>query len=218
VTRTGFYSKRNHDGTERPGPYQHLAEEFERRLKVLQEAGKTVEPRDAQIDRLKAENEALRERLAARNGRIEELTEFQTLTLSRPAAQHAEVERSQKRLADSGTTSASCRLALARPCVPRAGPCPARTPAPRHRLAVPSRSEHPDDRVDRTGGDPWPLRCVGWVGRQPTQRPVGLRVAGSPRRTSRIFLNRPTAGQTRTAGGILHASLGDTIRRLRALP
>jgi hypothetical protein len=32
VTRTGFYPKNNRDGTARPGPYQHLAEEFERRF------------------------------------------------------------------------------------------------------------------------------------------------------------------------------------------
>ncbi|MFB8777954.1 hypothetical protein [Streptomyces broussonetiae] len=35
VTRTGFYPKKNRDGTERPGPYQHLGEEFERRLRAL---------------------------------------------------------------------------------------------------------------------------------------------------------------------------------------
>ncbi|MGC5412030.1 hypothetical protein ACPXCX_51550, partial [Streptomyces sp. DT225] len=29
VTRTGFYPKKNRDGTPRPGAYQHLAKEFE---------------------------------------------------------------------------------------------------------------------------------------------------------------------------------------------
>lgn len=39
VGRTGFYPKKNRDGTTRPGPYQHLAEEFERRRTALAEAG-----------------------------------------------------------------------------------------------------------------------------------------------------------------------------------
>ncbi|WP_331000704.1 hypothetical protein [Streptomyces luteolifulvus] len=55
VTRTGFYPKKNRDGTERPGPYQHLAEEFERRLQALQDAGQVPDLRAAQIERLKAE-------------------------------------------------------------------------------------------------------------------------------------------------------------------
>lgn len=45
VTRTGFYPKKNRDGTTRPGPYQHRAEEFERRLKTLQQADEIVGPR-----------------------------------------------------------------------------------------------------------------------------------------------------------------------------
>lgn len=51
VTRTGFYPKKNRDGTVRPGPYQHLAEEFERRLAALHEAGVSPDPRVAQIER-----------------------------------------------------------------------------------------------------------------------------------------------------------------------
>jgi hypothetical protein len=47
VTRTGFYPKKNRDGSSRPGPYQHLAEEFSRRLLALEAAGEIVdhEPR-----------------------------------------------------------------------------------------------------------------------------------------------------------------------------
>ncbi|MEU5384180.1 hypothetical protein [Kitasatospora cineracea] len=99
VTRTGFYPKKNRDGTTRPGPYQHLAEEFERRLKALQDAGEIVDPRDAQIARLKAANSELKERVAKRDARITELTEFQTLALSRIAAQHDEIQRLRKALA-----------------------------------------------------------------------------------------------------------------------
>jgi hypothetical protein len=54
VTRTAFYPK-NRDGTPRPGPYQHLAEEFERRLTAPQEAGEIVDPRAAQLERLKTQ-------------------------------------------------------------------------------------------------------------------------------------------------------------------
>ncbi|WP_411121821.1 hypothetical protein [Streptomyces sp. x-19] len=48
MTRTAFYPKKNRDGTTRPGPYQHLAEEFERRLRTLREAREVVDPRIAQ--------------------------------------------------------------------------------------------------------------------------------------------------------------------------
>lgn len=41
VARTGFYSRRARDGSVHPGAYQHLAEEFEHRLKELQEAGRS---------------------------------------------------------------------------------------------------------------------------------------------------------------------------------
>ncbi|MFI9082282.1 hypothetical protein ACIGW8_38740 [Streptomyces sioyaensis] len=51
-TRTGFYPKKSRDGTARHGTYQHLAEEFERRVKELQDAGQIVNPRAAQIERL----------------------------------------------------------------------------------------------------------------------------------------------------------------------
>lgn len=93
VTRTGFYPKKNRDGTERPGPYQHLAEEFERRLRTLQAAGEVVDPRDAQIERLKAEVAELRKRIADRDEKLDKLTAFQTLAVSRIAAQHTEITR-----------------------------------------------------------------------------------------------------------------------------
>ncbi|RKT02956.1 hypothetical protein BX286_0876 [Streptomyces sp. 3211.6] len=66
VTRTGFYPKKNRDGTPRPGPYQHLAEEFERRLQELRAAGEIVDPRDAQVERLKQQVDELRKRIATR--------------------------------------------------------------------------------------------------------------------------------------------------------
>lgn len=55
VSRTAFYPKKDRDGSARPGPYQHLAEEFERRLRAFQEAGEVADPRVAQIERLKTQ-------------------------------------------------------------------------------------------------------------------------------------------------------------------
>ncbi|MEU0107605.1 hypothetical protein ABZ313_19860 [Streptomyces sp. NPDC006251] len=91
VTRTGFYPKRDRDGTVRDGPYQHLGEEFVRRLRALQEAGTVPDPRDAQIQRLKAQNAELKTRLDARDKAIEDLSAFKRLALSRIAAQHDEI-------------------------------------------------------------------------------------------------------------------------------
>jgi hypothetical protein len=92
VTRTGFYPK-----GDRPGPYQHLAEEFERRLHTLQEAGDSPDPRDAQMTRLKTENTRLKERLNDRDTALKELTVFKALAISRLAAQHQEIEQLHSR-------------------------------------------------------------------------------------------------------------------------
>lgn len=62
VARTGFYPKKNRDGSPRPGPYQHLAEAFERRLTELRETGVIQDPRAAQIERLKEQVSGLKER------------------------------------------------------------------------------------------------------------------------------------------------------------
>jgi hypothetical protein len=99
VTRTAFYAKKDRDGTTRPGPYQHLAEEFERRLKALQDAGTIPDPRAAQIERLKEANTELKKRLEARDAENEKLTAFKQLALSRIAAQHLEMERLREDLA-----------------------------------------------------------------------------------------------------------------------
>ncbi|CAL9674693.1 hypothetical protein SUDANB105_07788 [Streptomyces sp. enrichment culture] len=73
VTRTGFNPRKNRDGTTRPGPHQHRGEEFERRLKAQCHAGEAPEPRTAQIERLKAENAELRNRITVRDESIAEL-------------------------------------------------------------------------------------------------------------------------------------------------
>ncbi|MGR8008527.1 hypothetical protein [Streptomyces hypolithicus] len=102
VTRTAFYPKKNRDGTTRPGPYQHLAEEFERRLAALQEAGEVIDPRAAQIERLKAQVAELKERVTKRDEALAELTAFKTLAISRIAAQHDEIERVREQAAALG--------------------------------------------------------------------------------------------------------------------
>ncbi|MFE5893210.1 hypothetical protein ACFQ6E_30300 [Streptomyces sp. NPDC056462] len=102
VTRTSFYPKKNRDGTTRPGPYQHLGEEFERRLKAQLDAGKIPDPRTAQIDRLKAQVTDLKERVAKRDEALAELTAFKTLAVSRLTAQHEEIERLREQAAAVG--------------------------------------------------------------------------------------------------------------------
>ncbi|SHN32770.1 coiled-coil domain-containing protein [Actinacidiphila paucisporea] len=93
IPRTGFYAKRNRDGTVRRGPYQHLAEEFDRRLQRLREVGMVPDPRDSQIERQRQANDALRERLRRRDAEIAELKAFRQRTLSQLAAQDAELQR-----------------------------------------------------------------------------------------------------------------------------
>lgn len=99
VARTGFYPKKNRDGSPRPGPYQHLAEEFERRLAELRETGVIPDPRAAQIERLKDQVSGLKERLAARDAQIDGLTDFRERALSQIAAQRMEIERLRDTLA-----------------------------------------------------------------------------------------------------------------------
>lgn len=84
VDRTAFYSNR---------PYAHLRAEFEHRLQQLQQAGDTPDPKAAQIERLKAEIDKLRNRLAQATSTIEELTDFRTQAMARLAAQHEEIVR-----------------------------------------------------------------------------------------------------------------------------
>jgi len=88
VTRTGFYPK-----GDRRGPYQHLAEEFERSLTDCHTTGTIPDPRDAQIARLKDENITLKARLATAQSAVEELSGSKTLAISRLAAQHDEIQR-----------------------------------------------------------------------------------------------------------------------------
>ena len=99
VTRTGFYPK---DG--KPGPWQYLADEFHRQLAALLDAGDIPDPRDAQIARLKADNDTLRHRLAGQDAAITGHAAFRQQAVSRLAAQHEELQRLRDTLARSATT------------------------------------------------------------------------------------------------------------------
>lgn len=84
VDRTAFYGNR---------PYAHLRTEFERRLQQLQQAGQTPDPKTGQIERLKAEIDKLRSRLAQADSTIKELADLRDQALARIAAQHEEIQR-----------------------------------------------------------------------------------------------------------------------------
>lgn len=71
--------------------YNHLKDEFERRLARMRADGHLPDPRSAQIVRLKDDNAQLRERLRACNEEITELTTLKTTMISRLAAQHVEI-------------------------------------------------------------------------------------------------------------------------------
>ncbi|MGA5420552.1 hypothetical protein [Streptomyces lavendulocolor] len=120
VTRTGFYPKKDRDGSVREGPYQHLGDEFVRRLAALREAGEAVDPRDAQIERLKAQNAELKDRVADRDKTVQELTAFKKLALSRLAAQHDEIRRlTSPKLAPLAEVQGGLTAGAARPIVPQ---------------------------------------------------------------------------------------------------
>jgi hypothetical protein len=108
VDRTAFYGGR---------PYAHLREEFERRLRALEQAGEQPDHRDAQITRLKDEATRLNERLAQSVATIIDLTAFRTQALARLAAQHDEITH-MRRQADQ--TRSVHRLV---PRAPGANPC-----------------------------------------------------------------------------------------------
>ena len=73
--------------------YPHLKEEFERRLAAAHASGTALDPRDAQVTRLKAQIDDLRQKLADRDATIRDLGQFRELALSRLAAQHDEITR-----------------------------------------------------------------------------------------------------------------------------
>jgi hypothetical protein len=67
IDRTAFYGNR---------PYAHLRTEFEDRLRQVQQTDQTPDPRIAQITRLKADIDRLKERLAKADRTRADLTDF----------------------------------------------------------------------------------------------------------------------------------------------
>lgn len=73
--------------------YPHLLAEFEQRLSHLNDQGRTPDPRQDQLTRLRAENTQLRQRIAQKDATISDLERFKTLATSRLVAQHDEIRR-----------------------------------------------------------------------------------------------------------------------------
>ena len=117
VDRSGFYGKR---------PYTHLRIEFEGRLQQAARSGRTVDPRNAQVSRLKDEIATLERRIAQSDHTIAELTSFKVHALGRLAAQHDEITQLRATLA--GRTN--IRRLPARAPTPPAGPNGHRTDPP----------------------------------------------------------------------------------------
>lgn len=91
ITRAALYST-----------YLHLKEEFERRRDQLRDTGVIPDPREQQIERLKAQVDSLKTRLAAEEQQKAELTVFRIQAVSRLAAQHEEITRLRATLAAGG--------------------------------------------------------------------------------------------------------------------
>jgi hypothetical protein len=108
VDRTAFYGTR---------PYAHLREEFKQRLQAIRDAGDVPDPRTAHIERLKAEVDKLKLRLADRDYTIGVLTDFKTQALSQLAAQHDEITRLRTMPAStSNVRRLPARAAIIGPC------------------------------------------------------------------------------------------------------
>lgn len=90
--------RRNH----RPGAWQHLAEESERRFDELRDAAEITHPPIAQSERLEGRNAELKARIVTRDEQIAQLTEFTTLAISRLAAQHDEIEGLRRQVTGNG--------------------------------------------------------------------------------------------------------------------
>ncbi|MFF3660351.1 hypothetical protein [Streptomyces olivochromogenes] len=84
MTRTGFYPQEDRDVASEEGPTSALtASSYGVWWPSGRRAGEVPDPREAQIERLKAQNPWLKDRVTDRDATIEELTEFMG---SRPAA------------------------------------------------------------------------------------------------------------------------------------
>jgi hypothetical protein len=108
--------------------YPHLKEEFERRLAAVHASGTAPDPRDAQVTRLKAQNDELRQKLADRDAALRDLEQFRELALSRLTAQHDEITRLRRQ--PTAAKAGNVRTLTPRTAAPAAGTIPAGQEAP----------------------------------------------------------------------------------------
>lgn len=101
--------------------YPHIKTEFDQQLAELRSAGQAPDPRDAQIQRLKHENAELKRRISESGTALAELQRFETLALSRLAAQHEEIVR-LRRTPEAAASKGSVRQLPARPATGLIGP------------------------------------------------------------------------------------------------
>lgn len=108
--------------------YPHLKEEFEQRLAALRDSDTTPDPRDAQITRLKKDNDDLRQKLTSRDAVQRDLEQFKALAISRLAAQHDEITRLRRQATQA--KAGNIRTLTPRAPAPNGGTTPAGQDAP----------------------------------------------------------------------------------------
>ncbi|WP_228839009.1 site-specific integrase [Nocardia amamiensis] len=96
--------------------YAHLREEFEHRRDRIRDQGERPDPRDVQIERLKAEITKLKDRLTQANSTIEELADLRGRALSQLAAQHDEILRLRSTAPPNLTRLPAARAKVIGPC------------------------------------------------------------------------------------------------------
>lgn len=103
--------------------HPHLKAEFEQRLAALRADGAAPDPRDAQVARLKQDNDELRQKLTSRDTALRDLEKFKALAVSRLAAQHDEITRLRRQ-------ATAAKAGNVRTLTPRTDPSsrPASTP------------------------------------------------------------------------------------------
>jgi chromosome segregation ATPase len=102
--------------------YPHIKAEFHQQLAELRSAGQAPDPRDAQIQRLKHQNDELKRRITDGETALAELQRFKTLALSRLAAQYEEIQR-LRRTPQTAAGKGPVRQLPARPAAGLIGPC-----------------------------------------------------------------------------------------------
>ncbi|MEV6537198.1 hypothetical protein AB0M86_47990 [Streptomyces sp. NPDC051639] len=93
VNRTGFYPKRAADGSVLPGPYQHLAREFQSRLTALMPARAIADM--SELERLIHEVEQLKTRISRQEAAITRLIVQERAASRQLSTKQVEIENSR---------------------------------------------------------------------------------------------------------------------------